>query len=820
MRPAWGEVLAAYGLGSADLPFEAYLAACRDNALASALHAMESRAASRGGAAVTDGGTVPAMVDGPEACRAAISRIVDEDGEFVVEGRDGSRTRVRSSAADEPFELSRKLHCAGAVGPGRLASAARWAADSAGDRMALRAMLTPDAPALEVMAERGEDGAWSAEEHVIDPVMGEMAPAGQPAWGLPSRDAAREWCEDAAWKLGFGLSADAGGWAQAAASVEQARLPLYRSSQGARALDLSIAALERRAQGFPAEERGWAMRAADGRMTWSTSLDSLLEGADVLSIDEDENGMTATLLDDGERFEAEIRLSPSTGADWDECEPPCAGPWAATSGEPLQWSLGACPVEAELASTEAHGRVAAKASAEAGGTWSATVTDAGREVASVHGLGSAEEARRICEMGAFRLGGAVCAAAAGQFFGAAAKVEAAVAGTLADFSLAPGIDGESLLADWARESRGAEAGDATVLDAAEALGPLSAYAAGAGRPAVQEAGRTVDAVREGAAAGGIARAESLVAVRAASVDAAVSMMAAGPARAAIVYRDLAFAPAADGTWTVMKQDGDGSFSPFEAGWRPGALSLDERAAAAEVAQMELASPAQCAAGRWAGAGVWLAGRVRDAVPAGAAPQEISAACARGGSLERAARAAEARMWAGAAADVAACRAPSREGAARSWRPVVEAWAAQEGVDVEADEAERIACELARQAATRDAQTARAAAQALARRDLLPALAAVAPRDGAAREWEVRPASAEERRARVRREADDAFQCTLVAGGALSMAAAIGPLVEQRAAGLAGAALAAAGAGAGPAATAPGIDAILPPAPETPSRGAI
>lgn len=151
---------------------------------------------------------------------------------------------------------------------------------------------------------------------------------------------------------------------------------------------------------------------------------------------------------------------------------------------------------------------------------------------------------------------------------------------------------------------------------------------------------------------------------------------------------------------------------------------------------------------------------------------------------------------------------------------MEAWAAQEGVDVEADEAERIACELARQAATRDVQAARAAAQALARRDLLPALAAVASRDGATREWEVRPASAEERRARVRREADDAFQCTLVAGGALSMAAAIGPLVEQRAAGLAGAALAAAGAGAGPAATAPGIDAILPPAPETPSRGAI
>ena len=59
--------------------------------------------------------------------------------------------------------------------------------------------------------------------------------------------------------------------------------------------------------------------------------------------------------------------------------------------------------------------------------------------------------------------------------------------------------------------------------------------------------------------------------------------------------------------------------------------------------------------------------------------------------------------------------------------------------------------------------------------------------------------------------------------ALSMAAAIGPLVEQRAAGLAGAALSAAGAGAGPAATAPGIDAMLPAAPEAPeatSRGAI
>ena len=823
MRPAWGEVLAAYGLDPADLPFEAYLAARRDNALAGALHAMEARAASRGGAAVSDGGPIPAMADGPKACREAVSRIVDEDGEYVVEGRDGSRTRVRASAADEPFELSRKLHCAGAVGPARLASGARWAADPAGDRMALRAMLTSDEPALEVTAERGDDGAWSAEARAIDPVTGEMVPAGQPAWGLADRDAAREWCEDAAWRLGFGLSADAGGWAQAAASVEQARLPLYRASQGARALDLSIAALERRAQGFPADGGGWAMRTAAGRMIGSTSLDSLFEGADVLSIDEDEDGMTATLLEDGERFEAEIRLSPSEAADWDECEPPCVGPWAATSGEPLQWSLGACPAEAELTSTEAHGRIAAKASAEAGGTWSATVTDAGREVARVRGLASAEQARQICEMSSFRLGGAVCTAAAYQFSEASAKVEAAVAGTLADFSLAPGIDGESLLADWARESRGADPEDATVLEAAAALGPMAAYSADRARPAVQEAGRTVEAVREGAAAAGIARARSLVVARAASIGAAVSMMAAGPTGAAVVYRDLAFAPAADGTWTVMKEAGDGSFSPFEAGWRPGALSLDERAASAEVAQMELASPAECAAGRWAGAGEWLAARVREAVPAGTAPKALSAACSRGGSLARAARAAEARMWACAASDVSACRAPSREGAVRSWRPVVEAWAEQADVEIAAEEAERIACELARQAAMRDIQAARAAAQALARRDLLPDLEAIAPRDGAEREWEVRPASAEERRARVRREADDALQCTLVAGTALSMAAAIGPLVESRAAGLAGIATAGAAAASASATAAPVIDPALLAAPDDPgafSRGTI
>ena len=823
MRPAWGEVLAAYGLDPADLPFEAYLAACRDNALAGALHAMEARAASRGGAAVSDGGPIPAMAHGPKACREAVSRIVDEDGEYVVEGRDGSRTRVRASAADEPFELSRKLHCVGAVGPARLASGARWAADPAGDRMALRAMLTSDEPALEVTAERGDDGAWSAEARAIDPVTGEMVPVGQPAWGLADRDAAREWCEDAAWRLGFGLSADAGGWAQAAASVERARLPLYRASQGARALDLSIAALEQRAQGFPADGRGWAMRTANGRMIGSTSLDSLFEGADVLSIDEDEDGMTATLLEDGERFEAEIRLSPSEASDWDECEPPCVGPWAATSGEPLQWSLGACPAEAELTSTEAHGRIAAKASAEAGGTWSATVTDAGREVARVRGLASAEQARQICEMSSFRLGGAVCTAAAYQFSEASAKVEAAVAGTLADFSLAPGIDGESLLADWARESRGADPEDATVLEAAAALGPMAAYSADRARPAVQEAGRTVEAVREGAAAAGIARARSLVVARAASIGAAVSMMAAGPTGAAVAYRDLAFAPAADGTWTVMKEASDGSFSPFEAGWRPGALSLDERAASAEVAQMELASPAECAAGRWAGAGEWLAARVREAVPAGTAPQELSAACSRGGSLARAARAAEARMWACAASDVSACRAPSREGAVRSWRPVVEAWAEQADVEIAAEEAERIACELARQAAMRDIQAARAAAQALARRDLLPDLEAIAPRDGAEREWEVRPASAEERRARVRREADDAFQCTLVAGTALSMAAAIGPLVESRAAGLAGIATAGAAAASASATAAPVIDPALLAAPDDPgafSRGTI
>ena len=823
MRPAWGEVLAAYGLDPADLPFEAYLAARRDNALAAALHAMESRAASRGGSAVTDGGTVPAMADGPETCREAVSRIVDEDGEYVVEGRDGSRTRVRASAANEPFELSRKLHCSGAVGPARLASGARWTADPAGDRMALRAMLTADLPALEVTAELDEDGAWSAEARAIDPVTGAMAPAGQPAWGLADRDAAREWCEDAAWRLGFGLSPDAGGWAQAAASVEQARLPLYRSSQGARALDLSIAALERRAQGFPPDGSGWAMRTADGRMFGSTSLDSLFEGVDVLSIDEDEDGMTATLLEDGERFEAEIRLSPSEVVDWDECEPPCVGPWAATSGEPLQWSLGACPAEAELTSTEAHGRIAAKASAEAGGTWSATVTDAGREVARVRGLASAEQARQICEMSSFRLGGAVCTAAAYQFSEASAKVEAAVAGTLADFSLAPGIDGESLLADWARESRGADPEDATVLEAAAALGPMAAYSADRARPAVQEAGRTVEAVREGAAAAGIARARSLVVARAANIGAAVSMMAAGPTGAAVVYRDLAFAPAADGTWTVMKEAGDGSFSPFEAGWRPGALSLDERTASAEVAQMELASPAECAAGRWAGAGEWLAARVREAVPAGTAPKALSAACSRGGSLARAARAAEARMWACAASDVSACCAPSREGAVRSWRPVVEAWAEQADVEIAAEEAERIACELVRQAAMRDIQAARAAAQALARRDLLPDLEAIAPRDGAEREWEVRPASAEERRARVRREADDAFQCTLVAGTALSMAAAIGPLVESRAAGLAGIATAGAAAASASATAAPVIDPALLAALDDPgafSRGTI
>ena len=76
---------------------------------------------------------------------------------------------------------------------------------------------------------------------------------------------------------------------------------------------------------------------------------------------------------------------------------------------------------------------------------------------------------------------------------------------------------------------------------------------------------------------------------------------------------------------------------------------------------------------------------------------------------------------------------------------------------------------------------------------------------------------------MRREADDAFQCTLVAGAALSMAAAIGPLVESRAAGLAGIATAGAAAASASATAAPVIDPALLAAPDDPgafSRGTI
>ena len=390
---------------------------------------------------------------------------------------------------------------------------------------------------------------------------------------------------------------------------EASRLPLYRAADDKRILDQSIAALEDRAQGFPAEARGWAMLDEDGGTVRSMSLGALLDGAEVVSLDENEGRLIAALRQDPSRVIAyEIRLSPSPDAGWDDCEPPHVGLWAAEclwgagAGEPMQWVIGAYPSEAELVSAEPGGSIRAIAAAEEGGTWSATVTDAGREVERVCGLASAEEARRACEMGAFRRGCAVCADSAAQFAEVAKGVEAAKSGTLSAFASAPGIDGEALLADWARESHGADPEKTPALDAAEALGPLSAYARGNARPAVQESGRTVEAVREGAASAGICRTEEMGVARAASVDAAVSMMSKGAVGAAIAYRDLAFAPAADGTWIVMKQSAEGAFSPFEAGWRPGILSFDEKAASAEIAKMEAATLAECSAGTWAEAG--------------------------------------------------------------------------------------------------------------------------------------------------------------------------------------------------------------------------
>ena len=405
--------------------------------------------------------------------------------------------------------------------------------------------------------------------------------------------------------------------------LEPWNMPLYSAGQGQRALDQSIAALESRAQGFPAEKVGWAMRAADGAIIGSASLGELLIGAEDLMIGEYEGRLMAAFWQDGSYVDEEIRLSPSPAADWDECEPPHTGLWAAGSGEPMQWAIGACPTEAELVGAERGGNIRAVAAAAADGTWSATVTDAGREVVRACGLASAEEARRACEMGAFRRGGAVRADSAARFAMVSATAAAAAAGTVSAFASAPGIDGEALLADWARESRGADPEKTAALDAVEALGPLSVYVCGNVRPAVQGAGRTVEAVRDGAAQAGILRAEAMEAARAASVDAAVSMMAKRAEGAAVVYRDLAFAPSADGTWTVMKESAEGAFSPFEAGWRPGALSFDEQAAAADVAKMEAATPAECAAGRWAETGA----RAEEA-PAKAAPAKRAQAPAR------------------------------------------------------------------------------------------------------------------------------------------------------------------------------------------------
>ena len=355
--------------------------------------------------------------------------------------------------------------------------------------------------------------------------------------------------------------------------LEAWNMPLYSAGQGQRALELAVAALERRAQGFPAEKAGWAMRAAGGAIIGSASLGELLIGAEDLMLGEYEGRLMAAFWQDGSYVDEEIRISPSPAAGWDECEPPYVGLWAAGSGEPMQWVIGACPAEAELVGSEPDGRLSAVAAAEGGGTWSAAVSDAGREIVRTGGLLSADEARRACEMGAFRLGGAVCADSAAQFAEAAESIEVAMSGTIASFAAARGIDGEALLADWARESRGADPEKTRALDAAEALGPLSAYACGNVRPAVQADGRTVDAVRAGAEAAGISRAEAMGAARAASVDAAVSMMSKGADGAAVVYRDLAFAPAADGTWTVMKQSAEGAFSPLRGRMAPGGALL-------------------------------------------------------------------------------------------------------------------------------------------------------------------------------------------------------------------------------------------------------
>ena len=410
--------------------------------------------------------------------------------------------------------------------------------------------------------------------------------------------------------------------------LEAWNMPLYSAGQGQRALELAVAALERRAQGFPAEKAGWAMRAAGGAIIGSASLGELLIGAEDLMLDEYEGRLMAAFWQDGSYVDEEIRISPSPAAGWDECEAPHVGLWAAGSGEPMQWVVGACPAEAELVGSEPDGRITAVAAAEGGGTWSATVSDAGREIVRTGGLSSADEARRACEMGAFRLGGAVCADSAAQFAEAAESIEGAMSGTLASFASARGIDGEALLADWARESRGADPEKTGVLDAVETLGPLSAYARDSSRPAVQDAGRTVEAVRAGAEAAGIYRAEEMGAARAASVDAAVSMMAKGANGFAVVYRDLAFAPAADDTWTVMKQSAEGSFSPFEAGWRPGALSFDEQAASADVAKMEAATPAECNAGGWRDAGARAAEAPGKEAPGKEAPGKRAQAPAR------------------------------------------------------------------------------------------------------------------------------------------------------------------------------------------------
>lgn len=756
------------------------------NALASVLSAVEGRVEAAGGRAVAEGAALPALADGPSACTEGVARIVDEDGLLAFQAGDGSRGKLKARIDRGVVDLSVASALA-AQGRAAELPMASWRAGSAGafllsGRLAGRSLEATIAP--------GGAGGWDgsvleragSSQHLVAQVS-----------ALSSRDDAARWAEGRLWERG--LSVDDASPTPSALDVERADAAIYDESMPAPALQATSRAFFMRASGLPdADGRAViAVRREDGTVAYGRTLVQAAidrRSQDRIARIVDRDGRAFALIDGpAGRVERELRIAPAEGAAWDECSLPALLAYLGTKKSLTQWTLGANPATLELKGAAPGDPCAILAEgAEAPGTWTVSVAREGSELGAARALSLEEEARQDAEARVFAAGGTI-AEGSSQEFGRAMRLrESAMAGSLADFARALPRGGQALFADWDIASGGKDPELSTAVDAAGALGPLSAYASATPASLRTESSTpAAHSVRAAAGGAGIAGAGQLYAVRAASLDDCIELLASGPRRCAVLYRDLAFAPAGDGAFSVMKADETGAFSVFEEGWRPGIFALDKVAAAADISQMELASPHMCAQGRWAAAGAWLAqavSRTLGSAPDGKLATRAVADVRASGRLRPLAEECCARTWRVAADCTARLSRPQRGPLLRTWRPLVASWAKQANVQVDAEQQEEIARQLAYELACRNEQQARFAQRELARRNLLPIIEARRPEGDERRCWEVQPANQQQRSAQVRREADERFTTTLAAAlGITTAVGVVGALVEDRAAAL-------------------------------------